>query len=302
MLVSAQAAWQPEEVPDDIRRLYIDSNLVISEDPCDWRETVANIFRPAVEHCNSPREAVLYIAANMTNLTGVYYSIERRRADMNALEALAEKKVSCSGQTILMVCAYRSLGIPARAVGIPTWNHIRGNHSWPEVYLDGEWHMIEFNEKDFNTGWVMENIGMLDPNDPNQRILAVHPAGTRDFPVYQKHRIPATDVTERYNKLAADWYAKYGPAPHEQRLMVELVPRPETEVLYLEMLDEEGNVMDTRPLPIKTDDVRKFAVFAMPRAGKHYLRLKGTTAKLEVPSTPNAVQVLRIQAGTGPKK
>ena len=96
MLGSALAAWQPEEVPDDIRKLYVESNTVISETPCDWRDTVEKIFRPAVEHCNSPREAVLYIAANMTNLTGVYYSIERRRADMNALEALEEKKVSCS--------------------------------------------------------------------------------------------------------------------------------------------------------------------------------------------------------------
>ena len=133
MISTAFAAWQPEEVPDDIRRNYIDANMVISEDPCDWRETVRNIFAPAVAHCNSTREAVLYIAENMTKLTGAYYTIERRRADMNALEALAEKKISCSGQTILMVCAYRSLGIPARAAGITTWNHIRGNHSWPEV-------------------------------------------------------------------------------------------------------------------------------------------------------------------------
>ena len=140
MISTAFAAWQPEEVPDDIRRNYIDANMVISEDPCDWRETVRSIFAPAVAHCNSTREAVLYIAENMTKLTGAYYTIERRRADMNALEALAEKKISCSGQTILMVCAYRSLGIPARAAGITTWNHIRGNHSWPEVWFDGEWH------------------------------------------------------------------------------------------------------------------------------------------------------------------
>lgn len=300
MLGSALAAWQPEEVPDDIRKLYVESNTVISEAPCNWRDTVEKIFRPAVEHCNSPREAVLYIAANMTNLTGVYYSIERRRADMNALEALEEKKVSCSGQTILMVCAYRSLGIPARAVGIPTWNHIRGNHSWPEVWLNGEWHMIEFNEKDFNTGWVMENIGMLNPDDPMQKILAVHPAGQYSFPIYHKHKIPCIDVTERYRKLSADWYAKYGPPADQQRLMVELVPRPEKDILYVELLNENGSVLGTMPLPIKTDDVRKFATFSMPRAGKHFLRLKGTKGTLEIPSTPDAVQVLRIQ--TAPAK
>lgn len=105
MISTAFAAWQPEEVPADIRRNYIESNMVMSEDPCDWRDTVRAIFAPAVEHCNSTREAVIYIAEHMTELTGAYYTIERRRADMNALEALAEKKISCSGQTILMVCA-----------------------------------------------------------------------------------------------------------------------------------------------------------------------------------------------------
>ena len=64
MITNVFAAWQPEEVPADIRRNYVDANMVISEDPCDWRETVRAIFAPAVEHCNSTREAVLYIAEN----------------------------------------------------------------------------------------------------------------------------------------------------------------------------------------------------------------------------------------------
>lgn len=294
MISTAFAAWQPEEVPADIRRNYIESNMVMSEDPCDWRDTVRAIFAPAVAHCNSTREAVIYIAEHMTELTGAYYTIERRRADMNALEALAEKKISCSGQTILMVCAYRSLGIPARACGIPTWNHIRGNHSWPEVYFEGEWHMIEFNEKDFNTGWVMENIGMLDPKHPMQKILAVHPGGEYCFPVYQDKPIPAIDVTERYRKLSADWYAKYGPPADQQRLMVDFVPRPDV-APNIELVDADGKVLDKQPLPVKTDDVRKFATFSMPREGKHYLRIEGTIQQLEVPTTKDAVQVLHLQ-------
>lgn len=296
MVSTALAAWQPEEVPEDIRKHYLEADTVISETPCDWRAKVKSVFAPAVEHCNSPREAVLHIARNMTEITGTYYSMERRVADMNALEALEEKKISCSGQTILMVCAYRSIGIPARAVGIPTWNHIRGNHSWPEVWFDGEWHMIEFNEKDFNTGWVMENIGMLDPKHSYQKILAVHPEGEYCFPIYREQPIPAVDVSERYRKLAADWYAKNGQPTDCQKLMIDIHPRADV-APKLELVDETGKVLEARPLPVKTDDVRKFATFSMPRKGKHFLRIEGTEQMLEVPVTAEPVQVLRLRAG-----
>ena len=293
LICSAWAEWQ-QDIPADIRKHYLDNNRVLSEEPCDWRQQVGDIFRPAVKHCATAREAVLHIAANMTNLTGTYYSAERRKQDMNALEALAEKKISCTGQTILMVCAYRSVGIPARAVGIMTWNHIRGNHTWPEVWLDGEWHMIEFNEKDFNTGWVMENIGMLNPQHPYQRIVAQNPEGNRIFPVGNMLRNPiaATDVSHRYRELAARWYEQNGLPPDRQRLMLDLHPRIETDVM-VKLTDAAGNVLEEQPLPTTRDDMRKFATFSLPRQGIFYLVFPGDE-KFPVQATQEPVQVLRL--------
>lgn len=293
LICPAFARWQ-QEIPEEVRTLYLESNRVLSEADCDWRKPVADIFVPAVKDCKTAREAVLHIAANMTALTGTYYSRERRKQDMNALEALGEKKISCTGQTILMVCAFRSIGIPARAVGVPTWNHVRGNHTWPEVWLDGEWQMIEFNEKAFNTGWVMENIGMLDPEHPAQRIVAQHPQGEWTFPVGDLRNAPiaAEDVTKRYRELAAAWYIAAGLPENKQRLMLDVLPRSE-EKHAVQLVDSTGNILEEQLLPTTRDDVRKFATFNLPRVGQHYLVFPGQV-KFPVQATEAPVNILRL--------
>lgn len=294
-LVSTAFAQWGQNIPQEIRECFLEPNQVLSETPCDWRQKVQGIFAPAVKHCTTAREAVMHIAANMTQLTGAYYSIKRRKQDMNALEALEEKQISCTGQTILMVCAFRSIGIPARAVGIPTWNHVRGNHTWPEVWLDGEWQMIEFNEKDFNTGWVMENIGMLDASNIWQRIVAQNPKGDMIFPVGDmlRNNIAAEDVTERYTQLATQWYSKNGLPADRQRLLLDLHPRTEEQQI-VKLVDESGTILEEQPLPTTRDDVRKFATFSLPRTGLHYLIFPGNQA-FPIQATEAPVNVLRLK-------
>ena len=294
-LVSPAFAQWGQNIPQEIRESYLEPNQVLSETPCDWRQKVQGIFAPAVKHCTTAREAVMHIAANMSALTGTYYSAKRRKQDMNALEALEEKQISCTGQTILMVCAFRSIGIPARAVGIPTWNHVRGNHTWPEVWLDGEWQMIEFNEKDFNTGWVMENIGMLDASNIWQRIVAQNPKGDMIFPVGDmlRNNIAAEDVTERYTQLATQWYSKNGLPADRQRLLLDLHPRTEEQQI-VKLVDESGTILEEQPLPTTRDDVRKFATFSLPRAGLHYLIFPGNQA-FPIQATEAPVNVLRLK-------
>jgi len=291
LLSAAPLPWE-DEAPEEIRRMALTPNLVLNEKPSAWRAPLAALFRPLVKDCSSAREAVLKIASEMTQVTGVYYSMERRHPVMNPLEALEEKKVSCTGQSILLVCALRSVGIPARAVGVLTWNHVRGNHTWCEAWFDGAWHMIEFNERDFNTPWVMESIGMLDPDRPEQRIYAVYPGGAERFPFDD---IPAENVTPRYMELARAWYSHNGLPSDRQRLMVSIQPRPETPLLLL-LEDEEGKEIDRAELPTLRDDVRRFATLILPREGRYYLRLSGTESRLPVEATPEPVRVLMLSA------
>lgn len=283
------SAWE-QDVPPEIRRDYVEPDTVLDELPCDWRETLGSIFRPAVEKCSNAQEAALFIASHMTELTdGVHYSVERRKPNMNALEALTEKKVSCTGQSILLVCAMRSVGIPARAVCVMTWNHVRGNHTWAEVWINGEWKMLEFNEKDFNTPWVMESVGLLNPSLPKQRVYAASPSGQVRF-LYGKRVVCMEDVTERYTQLAQEWYAKASlPAGHK-RLMVDVQPRPDAP-LTLILEREDGTPLATASSPTSHDDLRQFASFNLPEQGQFYLRVQGLPHREPVQATSRPAQV-----------
>ncbi len=295
--LSALAQNWAELVPADICAAALAPEQVLDEKPCDWRAVLAPLFQPLVKDCRSAREATLIIASRLGELTGVRYDIGRRHPCMNAQEALAEKKVSCTGQSILLVCALRSVGIPARAVGVETWNHVPGNHTWVEAWFEGGWHMVEANEKDFNTPWVMEAIGMLNPTSQPQRILAVHPSGKCRFPtVWSRQRaVPAENVSERYYALARQWYTRNGVPEGIQKLMVDVHPRPFVpRAIVLE--DEAGRQLSRAYLPTPRDDVRQFATLFLPRSLTCYLRIEGSTLRTPLKANQAPVQIIRLKA------
>lgn len=292
----AQFPWSGT-APKEIEQAALSPDCVLDETPCNWRPALEAIFRPLVKECRTASEAVLTVASQMTQATGVYYSPKRRHPLMNPLEALHEKKVSCTGQSILLVSALRSIGIPARAVGIGSWGYIRGNHTWCEAWCDGEWKMIEFNEKDFNTPWVMEYIGMINPKVPHQRIFAASPHGRGGyFPTVWnfESRVTAEDVTQRYLALSRAWYEKKGLPTDCQRLMVDIHPRLEEECI-LTLENEQGAPIETAPLPTLRDDMRRTAILNLPRQGCYYLRIEGSEQRIELTPTPAPVQLLQIQ-------
>lgn len=283
--------WEQIPLPENIVQSALHPDWVFCETPCDWRNQLASVFRPLVSDCSDAREAVLKIAGNMTAATGVYYSMERRKYNMNAMEALREKKVSCTGQSILLVCALRSVGIPARAVWVMTWNHVPGNHTWAEAWVDGQWQMIEFNEKDFNTPWVMESIGMLNTEKPAQRVYAVACADPSASDSEKTSSFLVEDVTERYMKLARQWYEKNGLLPEYQRILVDVTPRmaePET----VEILNPRGEVISCAQLPTVRDDVRRFASLVVPRSGRYILKTSFGIMKLA--SNDRPVHIVRL--------
>lgn len=294
-LAAAEFPWS-QGVPEALVQEAVQPDRVAQEEACDWRPVLTPIAEALVKDCGSAREAVLALAGGLPEATGVHYSIERSKPAMNVLEALAERKVSCTGQSILLVCALRSVGIPARMVGVLTWNHIRGNHSWAEAWFEGAWHMIEYAEHDFNTPWVMENIGMLDPQSPQQRIQALTPVGTEVFlPAYamDERCLPAEDVSARYAELARDWYARAGAVADQQRLMVDCETRP-SEPLPVRVETEDEQLVSQDFLPTEQDDVRRFARLALPRSGRFFLRVGASAERLPLKASPAPVQILRL--------
>ena len=288
-------------VPPQLAAASVDPDQVFTEAPCNWRPAITPLAQDLVKDCRTAREAVLTMAAKLPAATGVYYTTDRRKANMNALEALAEKKVSCTGQSILLACALRAVGIPARVCGLLTWHHIQGNHTWTEAWFDGEWHMIEFNEKDFNSAWVMSYIGMLDPAVPFEHIKAVTPDGKDTFYpplIAAQIGLPPTaaeDVTERYMELSRRWHEKNGQPANVQRLLVDVQPRT-AEPRTIILLAADGTEIDRGTLPLVSDDANKLTTLNLPRTGQCYLQLPGSPDKLPVQATQNAVQMLRLKA------
>ena len=71
----------------------------------------------------------------------------------------------CGEESVLLVAALRTVGIPARQVYTPRWAHTDDNHAWVEAWADGEWHFLGACEPEpiLDLGWFNESAsrGML---------------------------------------------------------------------------------------------------------------------------------------------
>lgn len=61
----------------------------------------------------------------------------------------------CGEESVFLVSALRSVGIPARQVYAPRWSHCDDNHAWVEVWCDGDWYFTGACEPlpILNKGW-----------------------------------------------------------------------------------------------------------------------------------------------------
>ena len=73
----------------------------------------------------------------------------------------------CGEESVFLVAALRSVGIPARQVYAPRWAHCDDNHAWVEAWCDGAWRFLGACEPEpvLDRGWF---------NTPASRALLVH--------------------------------------------------------------------------------------------------------------------------------
>ncbi len=300
---STSYPWSAK-IPEDIRKQYIEPQQMLNEPASVWRDQLAAIVHPLIKDCKTEKEAALLIAKNIGKLTGVYYSTARTRACMNPLESLEQKKASCTGLSILFAAALRSVDIPSRVAGVVSWNHVRGNHTWTEVWLDGKWEMLEMGESDFNTGWVMDAVGMLDSKNPYQRVLAIT-GKTRDDASDAPHfylpwdmnnkSIEAEDVSARYQQLARAWYEKNGLAADQQRLLIDILPRTNEEII-IKLVNGKGEVLGSGPAPKPEDDMREMLRLSLPRdKSQDCSLLFPDGSKMKIAPSDAPTQVIRLQ-------
>jgi transglutaminase-like putative cysteine protease len=192
-------------LPDSIFLNEVLPYAVVDEPREDWRPKFYDIFAPKVREAKDLREAIDIVNRDINKTVGVEYDTRRKRTNQAPSESMEQGMASCTGLSIILVDALRSVGIPARFVGTAAWWDDRGNHSWVEVWIDGKWHFTEFyaDAAGLDNGWFIADAGQGDPLDRQHAVWAVswRPTGEA-FPMVwtpDSREVHAVNVTERYN-------------------------------------------------------------------------------------------------------
>ena len=180
----------------------------VSEKREKWRAKLREICLPIIKDCSTTEEAALAINKQLFKTIKVKYSTKRKRADQSPSESMEQGRASCTGLTILYVDACRSVNVPARLVGIPSWTTKRGNHTWAEVWANNDWHFAgaaEPDPKGLDRGWFVKDASMADASKRMNSIYAVSFARSETtFPMVWargwRNSIHAINVTERYTR------------------------------------------------------------------------------------------------------
>lgn len=219
------APWRTK-VP---REIYLNDILPyasVNERRDNWRRLLREKCAPLVADCQTPGEAAQRLNQKLFKLVNVKYSTQRKRADQSPLESMESGLATCTGLSILLVDACRSVGVPARVVGTPMWSNLRGNHTWVEVWDDG-WQFTgaaEPDPKGLNCGWFRHDASQAKKDNPRHAIYASSFAQTGlSFPLVwarDVNWVAAVNVTDHYTPKAK-------PADSGKvRLLVKVLDRP----------------------------------------------------------------------------
>ena len=132
------------------------ANVDESRDP--WRKEFFDMCLPLIKDCKTPSEAAELLNRTMFAKLKVIYSTQRKKASQSPRESMESGKASCTGLSIILSDACRSVGVPARLVGTPLWADKSGNHTWVEIW-DERWRFTGACEPDPNgldRGWFVE--------------------------------------------------------------------------------------------------------------------------------------------------
>ena len=173
-----------------------------------WRGKLNKICSPIVADCKTPGKVAQRLNEKLFAEIKVKYSTKREKANQSPAESIEQGLASCTGLSILLVDACRSVGVPARLAGIPSWPNKRGNHTWVEIWDNGQWHFTgaaEPSDQGLNHAWFQGDAALAKTDSKLNAIYAVSFAKTNTvFPlVWSDDKEPsvfAVNVTERYAK------------------------------------------------------------------------------------------------------
>jgi hypothetical protein len=152
-----------ETVSKDLFLQYVLPYANFDEDLDDWREPFSQTLRPLVKSAHTLKEAAEIVVPKVFTDLGAQVQFKSNCTPAilaPVSETLKEGHASCTGLSILVVDALRSVGIPSRVVGTAEWNRPDGgNHNWVEVFTGETWEFFDaapMTEVQWNTAWFID--------------------------------------------------------------------------------------------------------------------------------------------------
>jgi hypothetical protein len=207
LLENVRLAYQAvKEVPwgkDIPKEIFLNDVLPyasLNERRDNWRKDFQQRFIKIAIENGTIDQAVIALNKYVFNTLQVSYSADKRpKPDQSPYESIQAHYASCTGLSILLVDALRSVGIPARIAAIALWPDASGNHTWVEIW-DGQWHYVGADESiALDHAWFTLKASQTDAQHP---IYATSFKKTSlSFPLRwapDLKYVPAIDVTKRY--------------------------------------------------------------------------------------------------------
>ncbi|MEY2408220.1 MAG: hypothetical protein QOF48_890 [Verrucomicrobiota bacterium] len=299
-----KAPWR-DRVPTAIFLNDILPYASVNESRDEWRRRLHDIAAPLVVDCQTPTEAAQRLNQKIFKLLNVRYSTQRRRADQGPLETMETGMATCTGLSILLVDACRSVGVPARVAGTPLWFNKRGNHTWVEIW-DGGWHYAgaaEPDSKGLDRGWFGHDASQALKDVPEHAIYASSFAKTGlPFPMVwapDAQYVSAVNVTDRYTPHSP------GGESNKIRLLVKVLDRPAGERVIAKVTVNEStnaslrHVGNSRGEAADLNDVLPF-VLARDRSYEIRVEQQERTVRREFRPGTNLQELIIVALNDSP--
>ena len=275
------APWS-DEISDELFLNDILPYANVDETREDWRAELRAICLPIVKDCKTAGEAAQELNKHLFREVEVKYSTKRKKANQSPSESIDTGLASCTGLSILLTDACRSVHVPARLTGIPSWTNKRGNHTWVEVWdsADGDWHFTgaaEYNAKGLDRAWFTRDAALADKTKQMNSIYSISFGRTDTvFPMVwsrdRGNRVYAVNVTDRYTETAE--VPQLEPNQIQVRVRVwnhDRTERVATQV-KLVMVSEEGTLRKlSGTSPSNTADMNDMLEFVVDREAEGQL-------------------------------
>ena len=210
----AYEAWNESVWHEQVSEQMFLNNILpyasVSERREKWRKDFYQRFTTTVADAKTPSEAAVLLNQTIFQELGVKYSTQRKRADQGPYESIENGTASCTGLSILLIDACRSVGVPARFVGTPRWSDNSGNHSWVEIW-DQDWKFTGAAEptgNDLDRAWF---TGRASAAKRDKKMYAIYAVSYRRTPlqfpmVWQRGSDPvwSVNVTDRYTEIKSE--------------------------------------------------------------------------------------------------